>query len=256
MFKKLLAVVLVLAAMLSMAACGGTTAQDGLNAAGDALLSTNIEKSDILGVWESEAKISDVLTYTDDSQMDAGDNSSAILEVLQQVKSDETFDVSIKFNEDNTYDIIYDAESFVDAVLDYYEDVFDAMKNDKEMLKKFASLDDSTLDLLISSNGFSSFTQVVDLLAQNIKNMDKSEFLSTLTSSLVGSKLENGNIVLDGLKYEIDGKSLKIQLDKSTTDTTEMVLKNGKLSFKTLDGVFKNPNAVIFKNGFEKEDND
>lgn len=256
MFKKLFAVLLVFVMVFSFAACQGAV-KDGADAAADAILSKNIEKKDILGVWESEAKISDVLTYTDEEQLgDSASENSGILEVLSQIKSDEEFDVSIKFNEDNTYDIIYDADSFVDAILDYYEDVFDAMKNDKEMLKKFASFDDATLDLIISSNGFTSFTQVVDLLAQNIKNMDKNELLSTLTTSIVGSTLENNNIVLKGLKYEIDGKSLKIQLDKSSEQTVDMILKNGKLSFKTFEGLAKNPNAVIFKNGFEKEDND
>ncbi len=256
MFKKLFAVLLVVVMVFSFAACQGSV-KDGANAAADALLSKNIEKKDILGVWESEAKISDVLTYTDEEQLgDSASENSGILEVLSQIKSDEEFDVSIKFNEDNTYDIIYDADSFVDAILDYYEDVFEVLKNDKELLKKFIGADDATLDLIISSNGFSSFGQVADLLAQNIKNMDKNELLSTLTTSIVGSTLENNNIVLKGLKYEIDGKSLKIQLDKSSEQTVDMILKNGKLSFKTFEGLAKNPNAVIFKNGFEKEDND
>lgn len=256
MFKKLFAVLLVVAMLFSFTACTDSV-KDGAGAAADALLSKNIDKKDILGLWEGEGKIAELLTASEQSGQtdELGETVSGIFEALSQIESDEDFNVFIKFNQDDTYDVMYEIESYVEAIKEYYKDVYAVMKTDKELLKKFMGVDEETLNTIISSNNFTSFTQVVELLEQNTENLPQEDFLNTVTSS-AGAVVEGKYIVDKGYKFKVDGKYLKIQLDKSSEETTEMLLKDGNLIFAKFSGLAKNPNAIIFKNGFERADND
>ena len=257
MLKKLLAVVAVLSVLFCFAGCTDDV-KDGVDAATDALLSKNIDKADILGLWEGEGKMSEMMTAAEQSgdTDELGETASGIIEVLSQIESDEECNVYLKFNEDNTYDIMYEIESYVEAIKEYYRDVYAVLRTDKELLKKFLGVDDATLDTIISSSNFTSFTQLVDLLEQNTANLPEKDFLESLTSVLPSAVVEEKYIVEKGYSYKIDGKYIKIQLTKDSEETNDMILKDGKLVFTKFTGLAKNPNAVVFKNGFEKVEND
>ena len=260
MLKKLLAVLVVLAVLFSFAGCTDNVKEntDSSSSKDDTPVSKDIDKADILGLWEGEGKMSEVMTAMEQSgeTSELGETMSNMIEVLSKVKSDTEFDVLLKFNEDNTYDVMYETKSYLEAIKEFYKDLFDLLKTDKELFKKFFGFDDAQIDQAIAGYNLTSFEELVDLLEETTLNANESDFLDSLKSSLTDAVIEGDYIIEKGYTYKIDGEYLKIQATKDSDETNDMILKNGKLAFTKFTGVAKNPNAAVFKNGFEKVDND
>ena len=178
--KKRIAMILCLVMALSVMLCG-----------------CGSEKDALIGSWTGAMDLTEAVNAALVSEM--GEDEDAA-EMAQYLTIDSLkINMTVTFNEDDTYSMVVDEASLEDAMMGMMDDMADGMIEYFEALLEAEGLD-MTVEELLAYSGMS-----VESLAEDMYNAFATEDMFSDLNSEGNFKVSDGKLFLsDGLEYAVD----------------------------------------------------
>ena len=176
-------------------------------------------------------------------------DSAALLDVFEMAQSDAEVEAYIEFKNDNTYVLKYKLDDFKIALKEYYKEVYNLFKGDKELFEITYNMDFVVITTMMINSHFNTYEDVVDSFeetnANSIDEMCDALTIAAVVPAIQDGYIEGEYIVARCYKYEAEGEGLKVWLDNGEA-FADMSFDDQKIAFSSAP---EKKNAEIFKNG-------